>query len=378
MSIDQRVNAFDAMARDLEKLRIESGPVSYAEIVTRIVDARIAAGATPGRAQIAKSTVYDVFRTGRSRVNPDLVEEIVLALGLDAAEAHQWRQLCIDARGERALEPAPTITPQPAPDLVAPAAERSALLRNPAMIAIIAVACVGLNNIGGQFVSALGVPLYLDMTGTAVAAVILGPWIGALVAVAHHVPAAFFHHDAGGMWFALVNVTGGLVWGYGVHAWRMGRTALRFFSLNVLAGFACTVVAVPILVGLFGGHWGHPAQDVLVPALGAVGVGIWESVTSVNLLISIGDKLFSGYLALLVAYALMRLGTGAPAGLEFGPFRPAAPSAPGLSEHRRYAGTIVQSTPARGKSSGDQTTEGRARMTRVGDSSERTRAAGQR
>jgi len=329
MTVDHP-STFDEMARDLERLRIESGAVSFAEIVARIVDRRLAAGAAPGSAQIARSTVYDVFRPGRSRVNPDLLHEIVLALGGDEAEAGQWRQRCVDARTWQRTPPQSPPSPQvdrAAEERTSAAIvegayiERASLLYNPAIIAIVIIACIGLNNIGGQFVAFLDVPLYLDMTGTAVAAVILGPWWGVLVAVLHHGTAAVLNGSPDGLWFALVNVAGALVWGYGLRSWRLGRSASRFIVLNLLAGLVCSVVAVPILIVLFGGMWHHPAQDVLVPALRAVGVGLFESVTSVNLLLSMTDKLLEGYFALAVAYGLLRFGVVRPSGLEFGPFR---------------------------------------------------------
>lgn len=314
-------SAFDVLARDLHRLRIESGDVSYAEIAARILERRIATGSSPVAARIARSTVYDVFRPGRRRVSPNLMQEIVEALGVDGAEAQKWRQRCIDARAKLSAT-----TPLP---LGAVYSERRDLLQNPTMVAIIVVACVGMNSVGGQFVKFLGMPLYLDMTGTAVAAVAVGPWFGVLAGVIYHVLAAWFEAGPDGLWFMLVNVTGALVWCYGVRSWRMGRTGPRYFLLNLLVGLACSMVAVPILVIAFGGLWGHPAQGVLVPALEAIGIGLVESVTSTNLLLSFTDKLLSGYLALGVAYALLRSSLGAPPGLAFGAFR---------SEHIRLMG----------------------------------------
>lgn len=308
-----RPSAFDSLAEDLEQLRIASGAISYTDLAGRIVQRRIAGGTPPAAAHIGRSTVYDVFRLGRRRVNPDLVHEIVLALGVDEHEAGLWRRRCIAAYAGAA--------PRPAPAATQPLSESADLLRHPAMVAMIVVACIGLNSIGGQLVKFIGVPLYLDMTGTAVAAVLIGPWAGVFAGVTYHVLAAWFEGGPDGLWFTLVNVTGALIWGYGVRAWRMGRTAARFLMLNIIAGVACSMVAVPILVLVFGGLWGHPGQAVLVPALVAIGVGLVESVTSSNLLLSLTDKLVSGYVALAVAYALLWSGFGTPRGLDFGAFK---------------------------------------------------------
>ena len=43
--------------------------------------------------------------------------------------------------------------------------------------------CVALNIVGGYIASALRLPVYLDMIGTAISAIVLGPWWGALVGV---------------------------------------------------------------------------------------------------------------------------------------------------------------------------------------------------
>jgi len=312
--MDAHPSAFDTLARDLEQLRISTGGASYGDITARIVERRLGRGTTPAAAQLARSTVYDVFRPGRRRVNADLVFEIVLALGADEVTARRWRQRSLDAR----------LAERTAAALEAPALEtRPDLLRNPAFIALLVVACVGVNLIGGQFVAAVRLPLYFDMTGTATAAVLLGPWAAVAAAVIYHALAAWFDGDFAGMWFSLVNIAGALVWGYGVRSWGFGRSLFRFFVLCLLAGVACSFVAVPILVVVFGGLWGHPAQDVLVPALTQIGAGLWGAVTSTNLALSLTDKVLSGAVALGVAVAVLRFGLGTPRGLEFGPFRTA-------------------------------------------------------
>ncbi|MAP64720.1 MAG: hypothetical protein CMH34_13490 [Microbacterium sp.] len=110
---------FDAIAADLQRLRIESGDVSYAEIATRIARRREADGASPASARIARSTVYDVFRPGRRRIKADLVGEIVTALGGDEDAAARWRRRCLDARADAssvATEADPRVAPAPTSD----------------------------------------------------------------------------------------------------------------------------------------------------------------------------------------------------------------------------------------------------------------------
>ena len=104
------------------------------------------------------------------------------------------------------------------------------------VVAIVPVAAA-LNVVGGTINTALNLPTFLDMIGTAVAAIVLGPWWGALVGVMGNVAGAFFTGPVG-IPFALANVAGALVWGYGVRSLGMGATVTRFFILNILVALA--------------------------------------------------------------------------------------------------------------------------------------------
>lgn len=85
----------DELCIDLGRLRAEAGTPSYAEIARRI-------GVLRGGDEPAKVTVYDNFRPGRRRIDPDLLHDIVRALGTEADEAEQWRRLALRLNGDRA------------------------------------------------------------------------------------------------------------------------------------------------------------------------------------------------------------------------------------------------------------------------------------
>lgn len=278
----------DALVDDLQRLRLEAGDVSYAELAARISRLRERRGMAPAAARVARSSVFDVFRAGRTRINADLVEDIVLALGRDADEARDWRMRCLHARATpaRPSEASPTTTPVP---------DRS-LMR--AFVFVLLVACVGMNLVGGAVVSKFELPLWLDTTGTAVAAIALGPWHGALVGIATNALGAFTG-ETETIPFALVSVVAALVWGYGARAWGLGRSPLRFLVLNVVVAVACTVAAVPINVLVLGGAPTH-ASGGFIGALTAGGEGLWLAVLSANILLSLADKQLSGFAALLL------------------------------------------------------------------------------
>lgn len=83
----------------------------------------------------------------------------------------------------------------------------------------------------------------------------------------------------------------------------MGRTLPRFFALNVITAFACSLVAVPIIVIFLGDdlNLGHNVITQLVEeSVNTFAVAVGFS----NLLTSLGDKLISGFVALVVISSL--------------------------------------------------------------------------
>lgn len=295
---------FDDIAAGLRRLRAGAGDPSYAEIVRLIAAQRQARGVPAEAARPGRTTVYDAFRPGRRRIDPALVVEIVRALGGDDEEAARWEASCRAARqhtvATREVAAEPVIPAAEAEDDLDPAAGR----RRGVLLAVGLVACVLVNLVGRVTIDALRLPLYLDMVGTAVAAVVAGPWWGALVGVATNAGGTFTS-GADSMVFGLVNVAGALVWGYGVRRFAMGRTVPRFFVLNVVVALVCTLVAVPIILFGFGGQTGH-GSDSVAATFEEVYHQLALAVLSANLLTSVADKLISGFVALAVADALPR------------------------------------------------------------------------
>lgn len=337
-----RALPLDLLVADLQRLRNESGQTSFGDIAVRIAHRREAAGMSPAAARVPRSSVHAMFLPGRRRMNPQLLEEIVLALGKDEATAEAWRLRLLTA-----LEPAPkglglgSSETQPSkhpgePDGVTgengenyrpqsavkraplPAPRSSASIPRPftrlptlghrafppLVTVLLLAACVGFNHWGGTLNAKFELPLFLDMVGTAVAAIALGPWYGALVGLTSNTLGALAANPVS-LAFALVNIAGALVWGYGVRAWRMQKPWWRFLLLNLFVALACTMVAVPINV-LFGGVAEGHAAGGLVAVLVASGQGIWAAVFSVNIAASVADKLISGYVALGLTTLLLR------------------------------------------------------------------------
>lgn len=288
----------DALAADLRELRHDAGSPSFAEIVVRVARLRTERGVAPAAARPGRTTVYDAFRDGRRRLDTELVLDIVRALGGDDDAVAAWEVRC---RRAAAADPRPA--PVDGSEGEVRAADPPRRARSASGLLAVLLGAVGLNLLGRLVVDPLGLPLHLDMTGTATAAVLLGPWWGALVGALTNGLGSVL---AGGLsWaFAPVNVAGALVWGYGVHRFGMARTIPRYFGLSLLAGVACTLVAVPIVLSV-DAVTGHGTDDVISSAADVLGLFV-VAVVSINLLISLADKVLAGAVALTVVECLPR------------------------------------------------------------------------
>lgn len=293
------MESLDDLALALRRLRAEAGDVSYSELAVRIARNRALRGMSEAAARTPRSSVYDVFRSGRKRVSVELVEEIVRALGGDDAAIEEWRTRAVEANAGR----------------VNRALDRGAGPAAAALVAVLCVAAVGLNLIANFTVSQLNLPIYLDMTGTAFASLAFGPWVGALVGVSTTMGGNMMNGDFSGWGFAFVQIAGAVLWGYGFRAW-LGRGRLQFFALNLLVAVVCSLVAVTVIMVFFGGVSTLSSAAELADAARELGVEMVSAVLSVNMLTSLADKLISGYLAVLVVWLLGRNGFGFPAGIQ--------------------------------------------------------------
>lgn len=294
--------SYDAIARDLQKLRFDAGDIPYAEIVRRIALHREQDGVAPSASRPARTTVYDAFRLGRSRVNPQLVGEIARALEASEPEVAQWEERCLRARRQRDDEQQP-VEP-PVPNATEGEATRGPKRKSWWKTLLLVVACLGINIGGFSLVPVLGLPLFLDMVGTAIAALVLGPWHGVFVGLMTNVIGLAIT-DSTSLAFGLVNIVGALIWGYGVRRFRLGESFSRFFLLNTIVAVACTIVATTLLVLLFHGSTGHGAERTTETIM-EMGRPPVLAIFLSNLLYSLADKVITGFISLAALGGLGR------------------------------------------------------------------------
>lgn len=292
-------DTFDSLVGDLRALRVNAGVLPYAEIARRIGRHRGQVNGDGVADPPARSTVYDAFRLGRSRLNAELVGEIVRALGEDEQSIRQWKVRCYQVQStaehdcERELVSVinhvePTTETEPA---------KPHRLRY-IYVGLVMLLCVFLNAFGYALVGELHLALYLDMVGTAAGAILLGPWYGVAIAVLGNASGILIHGPMA-LVFALVNVAGALVWGYGVRRPAWTATFTHFFRLNLLVAVVCTLVAVPLLMFGYHGGTGHES-DQLTHTFTSSGQNLFSAVLLSNGITSILDKLATGFIALVV------------------------------------------------------------------------------
>jgi energy-coupling factor transport system substrate-specific component len=169
-------------------------------------------------------------------------------------------------------------------------------------VVVLVPAMAALSIVAGTVVSTLKLPVFLDMTGTMVVAVALGPWWGALTAVITNTAGSLTMGPTE-LPFALCNVVGALVWGYGIRSFGMGRSFARLVILGVVVGVLTQLMAAPIITFLFGGATGS-STDVLIATFAAAGQSLFVSAILGGIASSIADKIISTFVGLAILRAL--------------------------------------------------------------------------
>ncbi|WP_363323425.1 ATP-binding protein [uncultured Nocardioides sp.] len=123
---------WDVLVGRLADLRAAQGNPSFGELAVRIGEVRRSRGRA--HAQPGRTTVYDLFRPGRSRVDTELLLDAVTALGIEGVEAEDWRRACRTVSGAPAPRPddvarAQTGAPQWRTPFVGRAEELSTILQ---------------------------------------------------------------------------------------------------------------------------------------------------------------------------------------------------------------------------------------------------------
>lgn len=168
-------------------------------------------------------------------------------------------------------------------------------------IVLIPVA-IGINYVGKLLAAALKLPLWLDSIGTVLAAMLAGPWIGAIAGAANNVIFGLTA-DPISFWYLITSIVIGLVVGYmSFTGWL--STFGRAVVLGLVVGVVAAVVSTPINVILWEGQTGNVWGDALYAALVGSGWPVWLASFLDSLVVDIPDKLATVVISFLILRAL--------------------------------------------------------------------------
>ncbi|MFK3713039.1 MULTISPECIES: ECF transporter S component [Leclercia] len=158
---------------------------------------------------------------------------------------------------------------------------------------VLIVIAIAINMIGGQLISMLKLPIFLDSIGTLISAVLLGPVIGMLTGLLTNLLWGLLTDPIAAA-FAPVAMVIGLVAGWLARAGWF-RTLPKVVISGIVITLAVTLVAVPLRTTLFGGVTGGGA-DLFVAWFQAVGQNLVESVAITVLGANLVDKVLTAVL----------------------------------------------------------------------------------
>lgn len=155
---------------------------------------------------------------------------------------------------------------------------------------------VAVNFVGGQLASLLKLPFYLDTIGTIFAAMLCGPWVGAVAGVLTNVVTGIANPV--NFAFIPVNLLAGLVTGFLARKNMFGVWWKWGISI-ILMSLTAIISSAPIVVLVFGGVTGGGTSIITATAM-AAGANIWTAVLGTEGIFTIVDRVISFFIGYLV------------------------------------------------------------------------------
>ncbi|ABO35414.1 signal transduction histidine kinase, LytS [Methanococcus maripaludis C5] len=152
---------------------------------------------------------------------------------------------------------------------------------------------VGANIIGAQLVNVFQLPAFLDSVGTILAAVLMGPILGALVGLMTNIVLGFLVSH-GAFYFAIVNILIGLITGYIFKKYPFNLKTV--FITSIIISIVASLSSIIIKYVFFGGLVGKPI-DTLTQLLLDNGLNL---ITAVSL-----TGFFANFLDRIISFAIV-------------------------------------------------------------------------
>ena len=158
---------------------------------------------------------------------------------------------------------------------------------------------VAVNFVGGQLASILKLPMYLDTIGTIFAAMLCGPWVGAVTGGLTNVVTGIANPV--NFAFIPVNVIAGLVTGFLSRKQMFSVWWKWLISMFVMA-WVSIIVSAPIVVLVYGGVTGGGTSIITAAAM-AAGANIWAAFFGTEGVFQVLDRIIS----FLICWAVIKV-----------------------------------------------------------------------
>lgn len=156
---------------------------------------------------------------------------------------------------------------------------------------------VGINLVGNFIAVSLKLPVFLDSIGTVTAAILAGPWIGALVGLLTNLIAGLLITPTW-LWYAVVNVVFGIVAGFLARkGWY--ATIPKTIVCGLILAVIGMIVSAPITAYVYGGVTGA-GEDFIRAYLYATGKTLIEGAITASAITEPIDKILSAIVAFLI------------------------------------------------------------------------------
>ena len=158
---------------------------------------------------------------------------------------------------------------------------------------------VAVNFVGGQLASILKLPMYLDTIGTIFAAMLCGPWVGAVTGGLTNVVTGIANPV--NFAFIPVNVIAGLVTGFLARKQMFSVWWKWLISMFVMA-WVSIIVSAPIVVLVYGGVTGGGTSIITAAAM-AAGANIWAAFFGTEGVFQVLDRI----IPFLICWAVIKV-----------------------------------------------------------------------
>lgn len=171
------------------------------------------------------------------------------------------------------------------------------------MVAILTIPiCVAINVVGDQIVQLLKLPIFLDVIGTVLMAMLAGPWPAAVTGILTNLCMGITDNPTL-IPFAITSAACGIAAGLFARKKWFSAQKWKLIIIVLVLDLVTICTASPITIFAFGGVSGNGGQSVAIAGLLASGANVIAAVVGTDFWINLIDRA----LAMVIAFAVVKV-----------------------------------------------------------------------